>query len=205
MILHNDELHVHHSKKSIRVSPRTETRIVSRTSNDLETCLTKLKLDNKEQKVPPRAISCEPTFICNPICKIITRPNYSLSRSYFYVNNLHNECTQGTNETENHQPPDAFTDRILQWLNSSSTSVDIVTCSEDTIKITERKPPLKERPKTSPGGNGIQKVPLVQEDQYEQECSSIHYGRPQLHVFVPIFEPEGTQNVKKSKSFDDVQ
>lgn len=204
VILHNDELHIR-KRRSIHVSPRPEPTITPNDEN-LETCLSKLKLDNKERNIPVRAVSCEPTLLCTPVCKVVARPSYPLNTSYFYVNNLQNEYhrDESQNEIIDDCLPDAFTDRILQWLSSSSASVNVVSCTEDTIKI-NRKPIPKERPKTSPG-NGLQKISISEnciEEEYQDDCSVTQCGRPQLHVFVPIFENDRIQYVRKCKSLDD--
>lgn len=205
VVLHDEELHVR-KRKATLVTPRNEAKPVTTSGENLENCLTKLKLDSKENNLPARAVSCEPTFLRNPVCKVVTRPNYSVNKSYFYVNKLQTDYAPVPSE-ENIQdyPPDAFTDRILQWLSSSSASVDIISSPEHTIQI-NRKSPFKERPKTSPG-NATKKSANLSEDHveeiFENEESPEQYGRPQLHVFVPIFESERMQLMRKCKSMDD--
>lgn len=161
---------------------------------DLEHCLTKLKLKSPEKS--RRSVSCEPCFLLPMTSEVscAKRP-HSVSvcdpdGSYYFVN-AHPKAAP---EAEVSQ--DAFTKRILQWMSTSSMSESVEKAHFLTTicsSCDESKFGAKKRPKTSHVNGNYSKISAHSEDTRHRnslggmENEFSQSGRPQLHIFVPIF------------------
>lgn len=173
--------------------------------HDLETCLTKLKLVAPDESTLTRAVSCDPS-VHESVNNIFNSGRTSKSEhisnsSFLMVAHFLENLPEKYNIVENGLQ-DAFTERIMHWLNASSAKehieniVELASRSEKTNNKSRVR--LKVRPKTTSVLSSTKKIQTekMSNDLYGRvECSfsnprqlSTSCGRPQLHVFVPIFE-----------------
>ncbi len=186
----------HSSKRS-----EFENYLSSNGASNLETCLTKLHLKQPDGNYTNTKTFYEPSSIPSQ-CRVTKTdrpssvPVYDTDRFYYFV-----ECQLDSSVQERPpncaDSPDAFTERIFQWLTSSST-FNLTNSSEFSIdggkKKEQRETQLKPRPKTSLGiGNGLKTTNLsaigVQEfgNRVQNSENTVSLlGRPQLHVFLPV-------------------
>lgn len=166
------------------------------TTADLEHCLTKLRLKNADKS--RRSVSCEPSFMLPMPSEIscAKRP-HSVSvcdpdGSYYFVNPHPKAAT----EAEGSFSQDAFTKRILQWLSTSSISESVEKTHfhpTNNSSCDETNFGAKKRPKTSHVDGNYSKIVQRPDNIYHRnsfgglENEFSQTGRPQLHIFVPIF------------------
>lgn len=171
--------------------------------HNLETCLTKLKLVAPDESTLTRAVSCDPSLhesVDNIFNSERTSKSEHISNSTFLMVAHFIENVPEKYNVKNCQQ-DTFTERIMHWLNASSATerlgniVELASESEKTNNKSRVR--LKERPKTTSVLSSTKKVQNeMSSDLYGRvECSfsnprqlTTSCGRPQLHVFVPIFE-----------------
>lgn len=171
---------------------------------DLQRCLTRLRLENPNASQLERAIaesrqrsgrsaSCEPSFAMlaadaggaaeRPHSVSVCRPD----GSHCFVNDADQAESEGCS-------PEAFTKRILRWLSTSSVAEcvehgQLGAGGDESVVDAER------RPRTSQAGGYCPKVASPEDGQYPRNAfdgggNECHSGRPQLHIFVPIFSAE---------------